>query len=99
MPKRCKLAHAFRREYSDNRLKLARLLGQLGVFLTWGASAGASPPRRPVRAHRGGRRLRLAAGSGDRGHERIQHLEFVPIAVQEIPPTVSDNTQPCLRLG
>ena len=32
-PKRCKLAHAFLHEYSDKRLKLARLLGQLGVFL------------------------------------------------------------------
>ena len=33
-PKRCKLAHAFLQEYSDKRLKLAQLLGQLGVFLT-----------------------------------------------------------------
>jgi hypothetical protein len=34
-PKRCKLAHAFLWEYSDKGLKLAQLLGQLGVFLTW----------------------------------------------------------------
>jgi hypothetical protein len=33
-PKRCKLVHAFLWEYSDKRLKLAQLLGQLGVFLT-----------------------------------------------------------------
>jgi hypothetical protein len=33
-PKRWKLAHAFLWEYSDKRLKLAQLLGQLGVFLT-----------------------------------------------------------------
>ena len=35
-PKRCTLAHAFLWEYSDKRLKLAQLLGQLGVFLTVG---------------------------------------------------------------
>jgi hypothetical protein len=34
-PKRSQLAHAFLWEYSDERLKLAQLLGQLGVFLTW----------------------------------------------------------------
>jgi hypothetical protein len=33
-PRRCKLAHAFLWEHSYNRLKLAQLLGQLGVFLT-----------------------------------------------------------------
>ena len=33
-PKRCKLARAFLWEYSYKRLKLAQLLGQLGVFLT-----------------------------------------------------------------
>ncbi len=33
-PKGCKLAHTFLWEYSDNRMKLAQLLGQLGVFLT-----------------------------------------------------------------
>jgi hypothetical protein len=33
-PKRCKLAQAFRWEYSHKGLKLAQLLGQLGVFLT-----------------------------------------------------------------
>ena len=33
-PNRCKLDHAFLREYSYKRLKLAQLLGQLGVFLT-----------------------------------------------------------------
>jgi hypothetical protein len=29
------LAHAFLPEYSNKWLKLAQLLGQLGVFLTW----------------------------------------------------------------
>jgi hypothetical protein len=33
-PKRCRLAHAFLWEHSYKRLKLAQLLGQLGVFLT-----------------------------------------------------------------
>ena len=33
-PKQCKFAHAFLWEYSYKRLKLARLLGKLGVFLT-----------------------------------------------------------------
>jgi hypothetical protein len=33
-PKRCKLARAFLWGYSYKRLKLAQLLGQLGVFLT-----------------------------------------------------------------
>ena len=33
-PKRYKLAHALMWEYSYERLKLAQLLGQLGVFLT-----------------------------------------------------------------
>ena len=33
-PKRCKMAHALLWEHSDKRLKLAQLLGQLGVFLT-----------------------------------------------------------------
>ena len=33
-PKRRKLAHAFLREYSYKRLKLAQHLGQLGVLLT-----------------------------------------------------------------
>ena len=33
-PKRCKLAHAFLWEYSYKRLKLAQLLGQLGIVLT-----------------------------------------------------------------
>jgi hypothetical protein len=30
-PKKCKLAHVFRRECSYKRLKLAQLLGQLGL--------------------------------------------------------------------
>jgi hypothetical protein len=34
-PKRCKLAHAFLWADSGKRLKLAQLLGQLGVFLTF----------------------------------------------------------------
>ena len=38
-PKRCKLAHAFRWEYSYERLKLAQLLDKLGVFLTFAFSA------------------------------------------------------------
>ena len=38
-PKICKLAHAFLREYSYKRLKLAQLLGQLGGFLTLDPSA------------------------------------------------------------
>jgi hypothetical protein len=33
-PKRCKLAHVFLWECSDNGLKLAQLLAQLGVFLS-----------------------------------------------------------------
>ena len=33
-PKRCKLARAFLRKQSYKRLKLAQLLGRLGVFLT-----------------------------------------------------------------
>ena len=42
-PKRCKLAHAFLWEYSYKRLKLAQLLGQLGVFLAPGAAQALSP--------------------------------------------------------
>ena len=34
LAQKCKLAHAFLREYSYKRLKLAQLLGQLGAFLT-----------------------------------------------------------------
>jgi hypothetical protein len=34
-PKICKLAHEFMWEHSCKLLKLAQLLGQLGVFLTW----------------------------------------------------------------
>ena len=34
-PKRCQLAHAFQWEYNHQRLKLAQLLGQLSVFLTF----------------------------------------------------------------
>ena len=33
-PKRCKLAHAFRWKYCYKGLKLAKLLDQLGAFLT-----------------------------------------------------------------
>ena len=29
------MAHAFLRGYSDTSLKLAQLMGQLGIFLTW----------------------------------------------------------------
>ena len=45
-PKRCKLAHASLWEYSYKRLKLAQLLGQLGVSLTCSTScriSGAPP--------------------------------------------------------
>jgi hypothetical protein len=39
-PKRCKLAHALLWEYGyEGLLKLAQLLGQLGVFCTWDSSA------------------------------------------------------------
>ena len=31
-PKRCQLAHAFLWGYNGKRLKLAQLLGQLGIF-------------------------------------------------------------------
>jgi hypothetical protein len=47
-PRRCKLAHAFLWEYrySYTGLKLAQLLGQLGVFLTrQGVPRGAKQPR------------------------------------------------------
>ena len=43
-PRRCKLAHAFLWEYSYKRLKLAQLLGQLGVSLT--CCGGAEYTRR-----------------------------------------------------
>jgi hypothetical protein len=56
-PKRCKLAHAFLWGYSDKRLKLAQLLGELGVFLTWygarGARSPGSSPRHRRRCRRG----------------------------------------------
>jgi hypothetical protein len=35
------LAHALLREYIYKRLKLAQLLGQLGIFLTWPQSPQA----------------------------------------------------------
>ena len=38
-PKRCKLAHEFLWECSCERLMLAQLLGQLGVFLTYRAGS------------------------------------------------------------
>jgi hypothetical protein len=41
-PKRCKLAHAFLREYSYKGLKLAHLLGQLGLFLACGQACGGT---------------------------------------------------------
>jgi hypothetical protein len=43
-PRRCKLAHTVRWERSYERLKLAQLLGQLGVFLAL-ARRAASPSR------------------------------------------------------
>jgi hypothetical protein len=42
-PRRCKLAHAFRWEYSYKRLKLAHRLGQLGAFLTKGTLTALCP--------------------------------------------------------
>ena len=51
-PKRCKLAHAFLREYSYKRLQLAQLLGQLGVsHLGGGRVAGAALGADAVRPH------------------------------------------------
>ena len=41
-PKRRKLAHAFLRECSHRRLKLAQLLGQLVAFLTLNPSSGCA---------------------------------------------------------
>jgi hypothetical protein len=38
-PKICKLAHAFLWGYNYKRLKLAQLLGQLGVVLAWAPAA------------------------------------------------------------
>ena len=43
-PKGCKLAHASLWRYSYERLKLAQLLGQLGVFLTRGRRGHSSDP-------------------------------------------------------
>jgi hypothetical protein len=40
-PKICKLAHAFMWEYSDEMIKLAQLLGQLGVFFAGGGRRAA----------------------------------------------------------
>jgi hypothetical protein len=40
------LAHAFLWEYSDKRLKLAQLLGQLGIFLTNDSTARG--PKHPA---------------------------------------------------
>jgi hypothetical protein len=37
-PQKCRLAHTFRWEYSYKNLKLAQLLGQRGVFLTFAAA-------------------------------------------------------------
>jgi hypothetical protein len=42
-PRRCKLAHAFLWEYSDERLNLAQFLGRLGVFLTLVRNAQTRP--------------------------------------------------------
>jgi hypothetical protein len=42
-PKRCKLAHAFRWEYSNEGLKLGQLPGQRGVFLTLALRVRSSP--------------------------------------------------------
>ena len=44
-PKICRLAHAFLWEYSYKGLKLAQLLGQLGVFLIKGVQHAAKQPR------------------------------------------------------
>jgi hypothetical protein len=39
LAQRCQLAIAFLWEYGYKRLKLAQLLGQLGVFLAWAVNA------------------------------------------------------------
>ena len=61
-PKRCKLAHAFRWEYSYKKLKLAQLLGQHGVFLTVarrrGPKACDGPSGRTVRGRRAPQKTR-----------------------------------------
>jgi hypothetical protein len=48
-PNRCKLAHAFLREYIYKKLKLAQLLGQLGILLTLlqPATTGSPPDAAP----------------------------------------------------
>ena len=53
----CKLAHAFLWEHSYKKLKLAQLLGQLSVFLTWYEMS--------CRAHVGGPLPRALAVSVD----------------------------------
>jgi hypothetical protein len=45
-PKRCQLAHAFLWEYSHQGLKLAQLLGQLGVFRTSARRTASRSSRR-----------------------------------------------------
>jgi hypothetical protein len=42
--RRCKLARALKLEYAYKRLKLAQLLGQLGVFLTAGRHCHSPRP-------------------------------------------------------
>ena len=51
-PKRSKFAHAVRWEYCYERLKLAQLLGQLGVFLTWIRSGPPAMAARTAASHR-----------------------------------------------
>ena len=69
-PKICKLAHAFLWEYSYKRLKLAQLLGQLGVLLTFGRGGAAARADQRGRAGPGGVELQRV-GEGDEG--RHQH--------------------------
>ena len=45
----CKLARAVLWEHSCDRLKLAQLLGQLGVFVTWSRCSVSSVSREPQR--------------------------------------------------
>ena len=76
-PRRCKLAHAFLREYSQKRLKLVQLLGQLGVFLTRSTRFHTLMPSRlhpdppspppPLTCHPGGDSVHRALQEGKHG--------------------------------
>ena len=111
-PRRCKLAHAFLRGYSDKKLKLAQLLGQLGVFLTLpslkyslsvtlqGAGTGS------LHATHGGTRKRIgtsaAAGRGRR-RRRTRRLtsRLARLADSEKGVRLAQKMQagPCISVG